>query len=72
MLVGREGVGYQLIDLWTPIAVAEGFDMNEDLFSASTWRDKSKSLLSVPKRDFSFSAHTGCVLGLTTELSGAR
>jgi hypothetical protein len=57
-------VGYQLIDLRSPIAVAKGCDMYEDLFSTRTRRDRSKSLLVVPTRHFSLSAHIVCLIGL--------
>jgi hypothetical protein len=45
------------MNVWPPVSAAERFDMNKDLFSAAVRGDKSKALLVVPRRNFSFSAH---------------
>jgi hypothetical protein len=45
------------MNVWPPVSAAERFDMNKDLFSAAVRGDKSKALIVVPRRNFSFSAH---------------
>jgi hypothetical protein len=57
ILVGRQSIGYQLIDLRASTSVTKRVDMNEYLFPADTRRNKAKALLVIPSCDSSFSSH---------------
>ena len=57
LVIGRQSIGDDLIDLGTSITIIEGFDMNKHPFSAIKRRDKAESLFIVPGCDFTFSAH---------------